>query len=396
MSVRVTVRAYNVRFGDCMLLSIADGADERHALIDFGNAPAGVRRDAGRNDVFAAIAANIKLRTKGVLDLVVMSHEHLDHMEGFFDQRRLFDTMTVRQVWMPLMSQPGYYKAFPKAQPQKAAIAGLSQFVDRWRAANRFRLVPDTLQTVVANNNMLDLSNVERIDYLRRVGKRTRYVSRGRAAGVSQHGLGTAVKIEVLAPESNASVYYAKLPAHAFGLGERLAHAARTMRVPPRRHPVLKRPPHMAADEFDRLRDEIAEIDMSSVFAIDKAANNTSLVLRVTVDGKTLLFAGDAEEESWAQMTKRKLIGPVDFIKIAHHGSINGMPFSGTGSVLEALLKAGKKTTALVSTCRGVYGESKDTQIPSHDLLDALAKRCKRVVVTEDAAAPGDFIDLSI
>jgi hypothetical protein len=49
-----------------------------------------------------------------------------------------------------------------------------------------------------------------------------------------------------------------------------------------------------------------------------------------------------------------------------------------------------------VSTCRGVYGESKDTEIPSHDLLDALKSRCKRVVITEDAAAPGDYVDVTI
>jgi beta-lactamase superfamily II metal-dependent hydrolase len=396
VSVRVTVRAYNVRFGDCILLSVDEGSGERHALIDFGNAPSGVKRQGGRNDVFDPIAANIKARTKGVLDLVVMTHEHLDHMEGFYDQRRVFDAMTVRQVWMSLMSQPGYYKAFTRAQTQKAAVAALGQFVDRWQSGNRFRLVPDALQTVVANNNMLDLSNVERVDYLRRLGKATKYLSRGRATAAKQHGLGTGVKVEVLAPESDASVYYGKLPAHAFGLGERLSHAALTMRAPARRHPALKRPPHMAADEFDRLKDEIAEIDMSSVFAIDKAANNTSLVLRVTAGGKVLLFAGDAEEESWAQMVKHKKVGPVDFLKIAHHGSINGMPFSGTGSVLDALIKTGKKTTALVSTCRGVYGESKDTEIPSHDLLDALKKRCRKIVITEDAAAPGDFVDITV
>jgi hypothetical protein len=396
VSVRVTIRAYNVRFGDCILLSIDDGTAERHALIDFGNAPSGVKRSGGKNDVFGPIAANIKTRTKGVLDLVVMTHEHLDHMEGFYDQRNVFNTMTVRQVWMSLMSKPGYYEEFTKAKPQKDAVAALAQLIDRWQDGNRFRLVPDAVQTVVANNNMLDLSNVERVDYLRRLAKSTKYFSRGRKTGVNQHGLGTGVKMEVLAPESDASVYYGKLPSHAFGLGERLSHAALTMRAPNRRHPSLKRPPHMAADEFDRLKDEIAEIDMSSVFAIDKAANNTSLVLRVTVDGKVLLFGGDAEEESWAQMVKNKAIAPVDFLKIAHHGSINGMPFSGTGSVLDALIKTGKKTTALVSTCRGVYGESKDTEIPSHDLLDALKSRCKRVVITEDAAAPGDYVDVTI
>jgi len=396
VSVKVTVRAYNVRFGDCMLLSIANGAAERHALIDFGNAPAGVKREGGRNDVFEPIARNIRTRTNGVIDLLVMSHEHLDHMEGFRDQRAVFDGMTVRQVWMPIMSRPGYYEEFTKARPQKAALLALAAFVERWQQANRFRLVPDPIQTVVANNNMFDLSNVERVDYLRRLAKTTRYFSCSRKSGSAQHGLGAGVKVDVLAPESDASVYYGRLPDHAFGLGERLSHAASTMHGRHRGGRALRRPPHMPADEFDRLKDEIAELDMSSVFAIDKAANNTSLVLRITVGDKVLLFAGDAEEESWAQMVRRKTVTPVDFLKIAHHGSINGMPFKGQGSVLDALLRTNKRTTALVSTCRGVYGESKDTEIPSHELLDALKQRCRRVVVTEDTAAPGDYVDISV
>ena len=396
MSVQITVRAYNVRFGDCTLLSIKDGATERHALIDFGNAPSAVRRDAGKNDVFEPVARDIRARTGGVLDLLIMTHEHLDHLEGFYHQRAVFNSMTVRQVWLSLMSRPGYYDEFTKARPQKEALRALAAFVTRWRQANRFRLVPETLQAVVANNNLFELSNAERVDYLRTLTPSPRYFSRDRKQGVTAHGLGSGIKVDVLAPESDASVYYAKLPGHAFGLGERLHHAANTMGARPRRTRALKRPPHMAADEFDRLKDEIADLDVSSVFAIDKAANNTSLVVRVAIGNKVLLFAGDAEEESWVQMAQRKLLKPADFLKIAHHGSLNGMPFEGPHSVVDSLLRAGRRTTALVSTCRGVYGESKETEIPNHRLLELLQSRCRRVIVTEDVAAPGGYVDIKV
>ena len=396
MSVQITVRAYNVRFGDCSLVSIKDGAIERHALIDFGNSPTAVKRDAGKNDVFEPVARDIRTRTGGVLDLLVMTHEHLDHLEGFHHQRAIFNSMTVRQVWMSLMSRPGYYDEFTKAKPQKEALRALATFVARWRQANRFRLVPETLQAVVANNNLFELSNAERVEYLRALTPSPKYFSRDRQQGVASHGLGGTVKVDVLAPEADASVYYGKLAGKAFGLGERLRHAANTMGSRTRRTRALKRPPHMAADEFDRLKDEIAELDVSSVFAIDKAANNTSLVLRITVGNKSLIFAGDAEEESWAQMAQRKLLKPVDFLKIAHHGSVNGMPFEGQHSVVDSLLRTNRRTTALISTCRGVYGESKETEIPSHRLLELLTSRCRRVVVTEDVAAPGGFVDIKV
>ena len=45
-------------------------------------------------------------------------------------------------------------------------------------------------------------------------------------------------------------------------------------------------------------------------------------------------------------------------------GSLNGMPLEGDGSILELLLKPGKKTTAIVSTCRGVYGDTSDPKCP--------------------------------
>lgn len=117
------------------------------------------------------------------------------------------------------------------------------------------------------------------------------------------------------------------------------------------RSKVPKAPKQIAPDEFALLRDDIAELDLTDLLAIDKAANNTSLVIRLTVDGKTLLFPGDAEGESWAVMKKKGLLGPVDLIKLAHHGSINGMPFQGDEDVLRDVMKPGRQTVALVCTC---------------------------------------------
>lgn len=98
-----TLRAYNVLFGDCILVSIPKTDRVRHILFDFGNAPSGAR-GGGRNDVFPA-AKDIAKRTDGRLDLVVMTHEHLDHMEGFFSEKAVFDKMEVGEVWMSVMRE---------------------------------------------------------------------------------------------------------------------------------------------------------------------------------------------------------------------------------------------------------------------------------------------------
>ena len=81
----IRVRAYNVGFGDCFLVMFPEGDRKRNMLIDFGCAP-------GQSEkAFEQIVDNISDETGGHLDVVVVSHEHMDHVSGFFSQRRKFD-----------------------------------------------------------------------------------------------------------------------------------------------------------------------------------------------------------------------------------------------------------------------------------------------------------------
>jgi beta-lactamase superfamily II metal-dependent hydrolase len=391
---KVRIRAYNVRFGDCVLVSYDEGNTEKHILVDFGNAPAGVRGGGGKNDVFAPVARDILKRTRKRIDLLVMSHEHLDHMEGFYSERAVFDQCTVGEVWMSIMSSPDYYKRYPKAEPEKRARMALLDKALSWHRDGYFENLPGPLRAMIANN-VLNLANKERVDYLRKLvpAKRLRYLSR--SAGAKRvSSLGAGVKVEVLAPEKDASVYYKSRSQRLW-----LDAAARLGSTDSKRRPkgasVAPKPPrHMAPDEFALLRDQIADMDMNDLLAIDKAANNTSLVLRLTIHGKVLLLPGDAEGESWAMMKKAKLLGPVDFLKLAHHGSLNGMPFEGNEQVLGHVLKPGRKTVALVSTCRGVYGDTRETEIPQHRLMARLEEKCAKVYVTQDAAPFGEGFDI--
>ena len=102
MSAGILIRAYAVGFGDCILLRLPDGKDVRHVLIDFGRSP----NDSASLARFPAIASDVAKTTGGHLDLVVMTHEHLDHLEGFHRERAIFDKMDVDQVWMGLPSHP--------------------------------------------------------------------------------------------------------------------------------------------------------------------------------------------------------------------------------------------------------------------------------------------------
>lgn len=390
MSIPIDIRAYNVRFGDAILMSLGRGTSAKHVLFDFGNAPGGVRNQGGRNDVFEEIATDLRAQTGGRLDVVVVTHEHLDHMEGFYSQSKIFDRMDIGQVWMSIMSEPDYYRTHERAKPQKTAREALAGRMARWSAAGRLGAMPDAVQRLIENNNVLELSNVERLKYVKALAP-TKYMCRApRGTGprkVTGHRLGDGIAVEILAPEEDASVYYPNRDGS--GLLEAAARLGpREDRRRRRREPGV--PSNMARDEFEQLKDDIAQVDMASVFAIDKAANNTSLVVRLTVEGKVLMFCGDAEVESWRVMKEKGLLEPVDVLKIAHHGSVNGMPFEGADSVVDRLLKPGKQTTAIVSTCRGAYpASSRATEIPSAGLMRLLRAKCKEVVDTEQDAVPG-------
>jgi ribonuclease BN (tRNA processing enzyme) len=75
----VEIRAYNVGFGDCFLLSFVYRAGTRHVLIDFGS----TKPPEEGNDFMVDVANDIARVCGGRLDAVVATHRHKDHISGF-------------------------------------------------------------------------------------------------------------------------------------------------------------------------------------------------------------------------------------------------------------------------------------------------------------------------
>jgi hypothetical protein len=149
----------------------------------------------------------------------------------------------------------------------------------------------------------------------------------------------------------------------------------------------------LSRSDFARLRRALREEGVGAARFIDKAANNTSLCLLIEAGGKRLLLPGDAELESWGIMAKKcaaELAQPVNFLKVAHHGSHNGTP---TG-LLDALLPMTRKDKAqvLISTKAKIYGTT--NPVPDSTLLADLEGRCHRLVTTDGAA--GIAVELEI
>jgi hypothetical protein len=147
------IRMYQVGFGDCFVLTfkyptaLADGRDVRHVLIDFGST-----RPAGRSDL-VPIAEAIRAQTGGMIDVVVVSHRHKDHLSGFgtkegplLGMQAGFPKLVVRS-WTehPELDRaargPDRTAALAAAGPMSADVRRKSaQFVASLRSAEQFAM----------------------------------------------------------------------------------------------------------------------------------------------------------------------------------------------------------------------------------------------------------------
>ena len=105
----LVVRAYNVLFGDALLVSIPERDDDgteatRTLLIDVGNLL------ANDNDVFTDVVKDIAEQTGGVVDLYVMTHEHMDHVQGLLAAANAGVVLSARYAWITGSAAPDYYE----------------------------------------------------------------------------------------------------------------------------------------------------------------------------------------------------------------------------------------------------------------------------------------------
>lgn len=101
----VKVRMYRTGLGDCFLLAFpresqsTDPLDRVfYVLIDCGV----YFGTSGGADRIRTIAENIKLATGNRLDLLVITHEHWDHVSGFHKKQAqdIFESITLGGLWM--------------------------------------------------------------------------------------------------------------------------------------------------------------------------------------------------------------------------------------------------------------------------------------------------------
>ena len=400
---QLTLRAYQVGFGDCFLLTFhyparaTRAAFERHVLIDFGST--GKPKTAGEN-LLQRVAEDIRKECGGKLHVVVATHRHKDHIDGFAtktngkgsgDIIRSLKPDLVLQPWTEdPEAAPDATKARQNLRPNTAfvrTLADLQSFSgDALAEVRRLkgRIGPRTFAQLsfLGEDN---LANRSAIDNLMTMGP-NRYLHFGMNAGLGR--ILPGVKVHVLGPptiEQYAAIQQqrAKDAAEFWHLqargGERFlargqapfSRAAKYADIPPFARWII---PRLRAVRGDQL--------LEIVRAMDDALNNTSVILLFATAKKKLLFPGDAQIENWSYALQeaknkaaiRRLLTRVDLYKVGHHGSLNATPktlwnlFARKGGAA-----AQERLRTVMSTMAGKHGSvERDTEVPRRKLVDAL------------------------
>lgn len=366
---RVAVRMYCGFLGDSFLLRFR-GERDVFMLIDCG----AFLGSPGEQARMRAVAEDVKATTAGRLDVVVITHEHWDHLCGFHHAGDVFDAIDIHELWLGWTEDPADAAAAELRKRRTAALRVVE-------AASAHAATPATARSAMdAALGFAGFGAAGRAttgDILaamtRRAKKRVRYMSPGcepaRFEGVD------ATRVHVLGPPRDPALLLRSDPTRkgrevyelagaADGDREFLAaalpgadDAAVEVGMPfdrSRRRPIeeLRTPPEDPPSWLAALADAYADPDESwrrvdgdwlgaaetLALKLDGDTNNTSLALAIelTPGGRTLLFPGDAQVGNWlswagyrhpatgeAITTRDALLAQTVFYKVGHHGSHN-------------------------------------------------------------------------
>ncbi len=415
----VTVRAYDVGFGDCFLLSVQYPTDSRHVLIDFGSTRLPTGKTGTTGKYLERIANQIKADCGGKLTAVIATHRHKDHISGFTMTGDKGPGAIIRSLKPEVVLQP-WTEDPDAARDAKKPTKGVrgahlrrNLMLRNLEDMNRFagfakqaatRLRGSHLARARAQLDFLgddnELANRDAVVNLMTMGKqKARYLFAGASSGLES--LLPGVTTHVMGPPTlEQSPDVAK---QTDTQADEFWHLRASFWA--RRGAVAKGKAALAAPLFPSLvtRDtpwdarwfkyhaqiEQSENLLSIVRTLDKAMNNTSLILLFEIGDTCLLFPGDAQWENWryalGQEKYKKLLARVNVYKVGHHGSLNATPktlwkgFANKGGATRA-----HRLMSMLSTLDGVHGDSEATAVPRSTLVKAL-KAGSTLVDTRDA-----------
>ena len=425
----VRIRAYNVGFGDCFLMTFSYATGRaRHVLIDFGSTM--LPKTGGPTDL-TEVANQIATDCSGQLDMVVATHRHADHISGFggpsgdiikgLNPALTLQPWTERPDLAPDATGPGPAAAGTGAASpagNKGLVARLSDMhaVAEAVAASAARMktaegVPAALAAQLQFLGESNIANRDAVETLQQLGKRQVYASFGTKLALDR--ILPGVTVDVIGPPTvdqsssitheaarNATEFWqlaATNPTAPGGGPVPLFPGARKMRTPSQEARWL-------IPQIDRMD---ADEQLAIVRSLDDAMNNTSLILVFDIGGTLLLFPGDAQIENWQYALQdapnaaeiRERLKGTRLYKVGHHGSLNATPKSllWEGFANKGPAKAEDRLITVMSTLLGKHGSTaRNTEVPRRTLVAELDKFSDLYTTQTDTTAAAFWRDVSL
>jgi hypothetical protein len=387
MADKLLIRLFDVGLGDCIYCRIPKAhktGRDFHILIDCGT--------LSSTDYLAKAIENLKTvvpptNGKHHIDLLVVTHEHKDHMTGF--GLDIWDGLSFGAIWMNAAMDLNH----PEAKRAKKLHSFAGAAMERALRLN-LALGPQLteLAAVMALNKTAMTTLRETLPKANKIN--ATYVH----AKSPKKDLDLPLKgaaISVLGPEKDIDFFYLGKEGDS-SLRNALALIDTGLPDPATAVPKpsdIPNPTNMDPGDFRQLRSRMLSTALAFADLDGKVCNNTSVVLLIEWQGKRLLFVGDAEWDnafkegkgkcSWNvlwNLRKKQIEGPLAFYKIGHHGSVNATPWGMNPAaskgeplaILDAILplKSKAKAKAVVSTHRANY-----KTIPQTELLAEIGQR---------------------
>src|SRR5690348_11964384 len=96
----IKIRMYCLGTGDCLVLKFYAGKTEKFTmLIDCGSCQ-------GTPEDFEPYLNNLADYVKKGVDLLVITHEHNDHVNGFAKHPEIFRNLKIKKAWMAWTEHP--------------------------------------------------------------------------------------------------------------------------------------------------------------------------------------------------------------------------------------------------------------------------------------------------
>jgi beta-lactamase superfamily II metal-dependent hydrolase len=399
MTTTVSVRMYNVGFGDAFLITVT--RDEKHwrALIDCGVHSHGQARPIAET-VKIIIADLAEASPDGVphLDVVAATHHHADHISGFAVSD--WAQVQVGEVWVPFVEDVTDADAHALKARQVSAAQRLLGLIETNPAlAAAAGRGPVALAKAFAVNSSGNAAATDRLLGRNGLGfattPRVRYLpDRVESENLLQTGL-EEVQVHILGPSRAAAdlkkmdppkrVAWLQLDGDDSETGPRV-------------------PEHLFASQYEvqdlsDLPDELRQAGsikitmddeiLAAASVLERSVNNTSLFFVLDVAGTRLIFCGDSQHGAWQHVltdpAKLALLQSARFYKVGHHGSGNATP----KEFIEQLWPDG----GWVMLPWGLVKQWEDT-IPQKDLMDAMDAHHHTVIRADQAPEPNPAITI--